>query len=53
MAFIDLARSRYSERSFSPEQLKPEQLDLILEAGRGSPTPRDLPPQRILVVQSP
>ncbi len=53
MAFIDLARSRYSERSFSPEQLKPEQLDLILEAGRVAPTARDIQPQRILVVQSP
>ena len=53
MAFIDLARSRYSERRFSQTPIEPEKIDLILEAGRVAPTARNRQPQRILVVQSP
>lgn len=53
MAFIDLARSRYSERRFSQTPIEPEKIDLILEAGRVAPTARKRQPQRILVVQSP
>ena len=53
MAFIDLARSRYSERRFSQTPIEPEKIDLILEAGRVAPTARNGQPQRILVVQSP
>ena len=52
MAFIDLARSRYSERHFAPDPIEPEKLSAILEAGRVAPTARNLQPQRILVVQS-
>lgn len=52
MAFIDLARERYSERNFAPTPLEPEKLQAILEAGRIAPTARNLQPQRTLVVQS-
>ena len=52
MAFIDLARSRYSERRFAQTPIEPEKIDLILEAGRVAPTARNRQPQRILVVQS-
>ena len=41
MAFIDLARSRYSERRFSQTPIEPEKIDLILEAGRVAPTARN------------
>lgn len=53
MAFIDLARERYSERRFSSTPIEPEKLDLILEAGRVAPTARNNQPQRVLVVDSP
>ena len=53
MAFIDLARERYSERRFAPTPIPPEKLDLILEAGRVAPTARNNQPQRILVVDTP
>ncbi len=52
MAFIDLARDRYSERRFSDAPVEPEKLAQILEAGRLAPTARNLQPQRVLVVQS-
>ena len=53
MAFIDLARERYSERRFSSTPIPPDQLDLILEAGRVAPTACNNQPQRILVVDTP
>ena len=54
MAFIDLARERYSERRFDPNRaIEPEKLDQILEAGRLAPTACNCQPQRILIVQSP
>lgn len=52
MAFLDLAKSRYSDRRFAPDPIEPEKLAQILEAGRVAPTARNLQPQRILVVQS-
>lgn len=53
MAFIDLARERYSERRFASTPIPPEKLDLILEAGRVAPTACNNQPQRILVVDTP
>ena len=53
MAFIDLARERYSERRFARTPIEPQKLDLILEAGRLAPTACNNQPQRILVVDAP
>lgn len=47
MAFIDLARQRYSERYFSSKPVEQEKLELILEAGRIAPTGCNNQPQRI------
>ena len=52
MAFIDLARQRYSERYFSSKPVEQEKLELILEAGRIAPTGCNNQPQRIYVIQS-
>ena len=52
MAFIDLARQRYSERYFSSKPVEQEKLDLILEAGRIAPTGCNYQPQRVYVIQS-
>ena len=38
MAFMDLAKSRYSVRKFSDKPIEKEKLDAILEAGRIAPT---------------
>ena len=51
MDFLDLARSRYSVRSFSDKKIEREALDYILEAGRCAPTAKNLQPQMIYVVE--
>jgi nitroreductase len=38
MVFLDLAKSRYSERSFDQRPVEQEKLDKILEAGQVVPT---------------
>ena len=52
MDFSELARSRYSVRSFQDRPLSQAHLDLILEAGRLAPTAHNNQPQRIFVAKS-
>ena len=52
MSFMELARSRYSERYFDSRPVEPEKLEQILEAGRIAPTGCNNQPQRIYVIQS-
>jgi nitroreductase len=52
MSFIELAKKRYSVRSYLPTKVEKEKLELILEAGRVAPTAANFQPQRLLVVQS-
>lgn len=52
MNFLELAKKRYSVRSFSDKKIEPEKTDLILEAGRIAPTACNLQPQRILVIDN-
>ena len=52
MNFLELARSRYSCKSFDSRQISKEQLDSILEAGRLAPTAKNLQDQHVYVVQS-
>ena len=52
MKFIELAKERYSVRSYLPNKIEHEKLQLILEAGRVAPTACNNQPQRILVIQS-
>jgi Nitroreductase len=52
MSFINLVEDRYSVRKFSDRPVEKEKLDLVLEAGRLSPTAGNLQPQRILVIES-
>lgn len=44
MAFMDLAKSRYSVRKFSDKPIEKEKLDAILEAGRIAPTGHNYQP---------
>lgn len=52
MEFLQLAKERYSMRKFSDRKIEKEKLDLILEAGRISPTAVNFQPQRILVIDT-
>jgi nitroreductase len=53
MSFIDLARNRFSCRAFSEQEVEPEKLMQVLEAGRISPTAVNGQPVFIKVLQSP
>ena len=53
MDFLELAKNRYSERSFASKSLEEEKLYKILEAGRIAPTACNNQPQRFYVLRSP
>ncbi len=46
MDFLELAKSRYSERYFDSRPVEGEKLDTILEAGQVVPTACNYQPQR-------
>lgn len=52
MDFLELAKNRYSERSFASTPLEEEKLYQILEAGRIAPTACNNQPQRFYVLKS-
>ena len=52
MTFQELARARYSVRSFRDTPIEEEKMSLILEAGRVAPTACNFQPQRIYVAKS-
>lgn len=52
MEFMEVVRERYSCKRFAADQIKKEQLDAILEAGRLAPTAKNNQEQRIYVIQS-
>jgi nitroreductase len=51
MTFLELAKRRYSTRSYLAKKVEPEKLRLILEAGRVAPTGANRQPQQLVVVQ--
>lgn len=51
MSFLELAKKRYSVRSYTELKVEKEKLDLILEAGNVAPTGANAQPYRVLVVQ--
>ncbi|MBR1780662.1 MAG: nitroreductase family protein [Oscillospiraceae bacterium] len=52
MNFTELAKTRYSVRSFDPRPIEEEKLKTILEAGHLAPTAKNNQPQRIYVIRS-
>ena len=52
MTFLELAKSRYSVRSFQNTPIEEEKLNQILEAGRIAPTACNNQPQKIYVAKS-
>lgn len=53
MSVLEIAKKRYSVRQYTEDQIFPEILQKILEAGRVAPTATNSQPQRIIVIQSP
>jgi nitroreductase len=51
MEFIDLAKKRYSVRSYKEKEVEEEKLLKILEAGQVAPTGANFQPQRLLVIR--
>lgn len=52
MNFIDIAKKRYSVRSYNGQKVEQEKLAQILEAARVAPTAVNRQPVKLLVVQS-
>ena len=52
MSFIEIAKKRYSVRSYNAKKVEPEKLNLVLEAAHVAPTGANRQPQRLIVVQS-
>ena len=53
MIFNELAKARYSCRSFLPKPVEKEKLEQILEAARTAPTGVNAQPFRLLVLNTP
>lgn len=52
MTFLELAKERYSVRSFKNQPIEEEKLNQILEAGKVAPTACNFQPQKIYVVKN-
>ncbi|MBQ8419097.1 MAG: nitroreductase family protein [Clostridia bacterium] len=52
MNFLELAKARYSVRSFKKDDIEESKLNDILEAGRVAPSACNKQPQKIFVVKS-
>ena len=52
MSFLELAKARYSVRSFQNKPIAEEHMDRILEAGHVAPTACNNQPQKIYIAQS-
>ncbi len=52
MDFLELARNRYSVRSYKPDPVEKEKLDRILEAARLAPTAVNLQPFQLIVIHT-
>jgi len=52
MSFLELAKKRFSARSYNSKEIPQETLDIILEAARVAPTAANKQPVRLLVAKS-
>lgn len=52
MDFINIAKQRFSVRSYTTQEVEKEKLDKILEAAHVAPTAANLQPVHLIVVQS-
>lgn len=52
MTFLELAKERYSVRSFKNQPIEEEKINMILEAAKYAPTACNYQPQKVYVVKS-
>ena len=52
MEFSELARARYSVRSYSDRPVEDEKIRAVLEAGRVAPTAKNIQPACVYVARS-
>lgn len=52
MDFLELVKDRWSVRKFKSDQIRQEELDQILEAGKYAPTAVNFQPQKIYILKS-
>lgn len=52
MNFLEIAKTRYSVRSYTKQMVESEKLDKILQAAHVAPTAANLQPIKLIVVQS-
>lgn len=52
MNFLEIAKSRYSVRSYTEQKVEPDKLEKILQAAHVAPTAANLQPIKLIVVQS-
>ena len=53
MTFMELAKKRFSVRSFKDTPVEDEKIEKILEAARVAPTAKNMQPHKIFVVRDP
>lgn len=51
MSFLELAKRRYSVRSYTAQKVETEKLDKILQAAHAAPTAANLQPVHLIAVQ--
>lgn len=52
MDFLELVKDRWSVRKFKSNQIRQEELDQILEAGKYAPTAVNFQPQKMYILKS-
>lgn len=52
MNFLELAKKRYTVRSYMSQKIEKEKLEMIMEAAHVAPTGGNCQPQRLIVIQS-
>ena len=52
MELLEIAKKRFSVRSYTNQKVEPEKLNKILEAAHVAPTAANLQPIRLIVAQS-
>ena len=50
MSFLELAKRRYSVRSYTPQKVEAEKLDKILQAAHAAPTAANLQPVHLIEI---
>ncbi len=53
MKFLEMAKARYSVRRYSRQEVEPDKLEMIFEAGRLAPTACNYQPYKVLVLKTP